>query len=128
MEQPEVSFDETIHASAVQYLIQENEKEAAVALLSCTFELDIWDNSSSYIQYSVLLRGPRQIYEVFKDDSHPTTQAVTAALNAVMPWNCSVHRIFIRSNLVDVAPGWKAEMLDIALGKVVHNQGITIKN
>lgn len=128
MEQPEVSFDETVHASAVQFLIQENEKEAAAALLSCTFELSVWEGDGDYTEYNVLLRGPREIYKVFNDDSHPVTQAVAAALDAVMPWNCSVHRILIRSNLVDVAPGWKAEMLDIALGKVVHNQGITIKN
>jgi hypothetical protein len=128
MEQPEVSFDEKIHASAIQFLIQENEKEAAMALLSCTFELGIWDNSTDDTRYNVLLRGPRQIYEVFYDDNHPITQAVAAALDAVMPWNCSVNRILIRSNLAEIAPGWKAEMLDIVLGKVVHNQGITINN
>ncbi|HVB22314.1 MAG TPA: hypothetical protein VNG51_10245 [Ktedonobacteraceae bacterium] len=128
MEQPEVSFDEKIHASAVQFLIQENDREAAMALLSCTFELSIWNDDQSHTDYNVLLRGPRQIYEVLNDDNHRVTLAVAAALDAVMPWDCAVHRIYIRSNLVDAALGWKAEMLDIALGKVVHNQGITIKN
>ena len=128
VEQPEVAFDEKIHASAVQFLIQENDKEAAMALLSCTFELSIWGDNLDRTDYNVLLRGPRQIYEVLNDDSHRVTLAVVAALDAVMPWDCSVHRVYIRSNLVDVAPGWKAEMLDIALGKVVHNQGITINN
>ncbi len=128
MEQQEVSFEERIHASTVQFLIQENEREAAVALLSCTFELSVWDDNADYTRYNILLRGPRQIYEVFSDDSHPTTRAVVAALNAVMPWDCSVNRVLVRSTLVDAVPGWKAEMLDIALGKVVHNQGLTINN
>ena len=64
MQQPEVSFDETVHASAVQFLIQENEKEAAAALLSCTFELSVWESDGDYADYNVLLRGPREIYKI----------------------------------------------------------------
>src|SRR5260221_13242884 len=46
----------------------------------------------------------------------------------VMPWDCVVKYILVRANFVDIEPGWKAQMLEIALGKEVHNQGITINN
>jgi hypothetical protein len=45
-----------------------------------------------------------------------------------MPWDCAIQNILIKANLIDIEPDWKAQMLDIALGKQVHNQGIEIKN
>ena len=128
MEQKDLSFDERIHASAVQFLIQENEKDAATAFLACTFELSEWESELNYTQYTALLRGPRWVYEVIRDENHPTTQAIHKALDAIMPWDCSVKRVLMRANLIDVEPDWKVQMLDIALGKEVHNQGIAINN
>lgn len=128
MEQEKISFDERIHASAVQFLIQENEKDAAIALLACTFELSAWGTNFDRTEYSALLQGPRWVYEVVHDENHPTTQAIHKALNAVMPWDGYVKHVWIKANLIDVEPDWKAQMLDIALGKEVHNQGVTIQN
>ncbi len=128
MDQSEISFEERIHASAVQFLIQENEKDAAIAFLACTFELTTWDSEYEHTTYNALLRGPRWVYDVICDENHSTTLAIEKALNAVMPWDCSVKRILVRANFVDIEPGWKGQMLDIALGKVAHNQGIEIKN
>src|SRR2546425_6880849 len=128
MEPPECSFDEKIHASAVQFLIQEDEKDAAIALLACTFELNEVESQWEYTGYNALLRGPRWVYEIIRDENHPTSQTVLKALNAVMPWDSTVKGVLIRANLIDVEPDWKAQMLDIALGKEVHNQGITINN
>lgn len=62
------------------------------------------------------------------DENHPTNQAILKALNAVLPWGTGVKYVLIKSNLIEVGPDWKAQMLDIALGKEVHNQGIEIKN
>ncbi len=127
-EQSEISFDERIHASAVQFLIQENEKDAAIALLACTFELSFRDERFGDTIYSALLRGPRWVYDIIRDENHSTTKTMAKALNAVMPWDSSVENIFIRASFVDVEPDWKGQMLDIALGKEVYNQGITIQN
>jgi hypothetical protein len=123
-EKQEIPFDERVHASAVQFLIQENEKEAAIALLACTFQLNEYEEQ----HYSALLRGPRWVYEIIDDEHHPTTQAILKALNAVMDWGSVVDYIAIKANRVDVEPDWKAQMLDIALGREVHNQGIAINN
>ncbi|HWS85133.1 MAG TPA: hypothetical protein VN207_12840 [Ktedonobacteraceae bacterium] len=125
---PEVSFDERIHASAVQFLIQKNENDTAIALLACTFGLDAVGGDEDYTEYSALLRGPRWVYEIIDDENHPMTQTVLKALRAVMPWDCYVGHVLIRANLIDVEPDWKAQMLDIALGKEVHNQGVSIDN
>lgn len=128
MEQEKISFDERIHASAVRFLIQENEKDAAIALLACTFELSSWGTNFDRTEYSTLLQGPRWIYEVVHDENHPTIQAIHKALNAVMPWDGYVKHVWIKANLIDIEPDWKAQMLDIALGKEAHNQGVTIQN
>lgn len=113
-ELPEVSFDERIHASTVQFLIQENQKDAAIALLACTFELAAVGGDNDYTEYSALLRGPRWVYEIIDDKNHPMTQTIDKALNAVMPWDGYVGRVLIRANLIDVEPDWKAQMVDIA--------------
>lgn len=56
------------------------------------------------------------------------TQMIGKDLNAVMSWDCYVSHVLIRANLIDVEPDWKAQMLDIALGKEVHNQGVSVDN
>jgi hypothetical protein len=41
MDETVVSFDESMHASAVHFLISEKEQEAALLLISCTLDLEV---------------------------------------------------------------------------------------
>src|SRR5260370_14839528 len=130
MEQEEVSFDEQMHASAVHFLISEKENEAALTLLSCSVELVIFDtNWKDSSIYTLFLRGPRHVYEILKKgDEHPVTSSIRAAFNAILPAKDYVKDIVPLATLVDVEPNWKAQMLEIAQGKEVHNQGVDINN
>jgi len=128
MEQTEVSFDEQMHASAVHFLLSEKETEAALALLSCTvnlkFQGDNWGNDV----YTLFLRGPRYVYEAIKNEERPIRKSIEDAFGAVLPPDCNIGYIRALANLIDVEPNWKAQMLEIAQGKEVHNQGIDINN
>jgi len=129
MEQPEFSFDEKIHASTVQFLIQVNKNDAAAALLACTFELQEEEHDWGVCtSYGVLLRAPQFVYEMLNDKEHPVRNAIVQALEAVLPFEAKLGYLLVRANLVEVAPEWKAQMLDIVLGKEVHNQGVSISN
>jgi very-short-patch-repair endonuclease len=128
MKQPEVSFDEKIQASAVQFLIDRQNQEAAFILLSCTLELRDYSDDRYIANYNAILRGPLAAYEIINDEKHPVTKAIEDAFQAVLPIDCYIQNLIAKANLIDVAPDWKAQMLDIALGKEVHNQGISIDN
>ncbi len=125
----EVSFDEKMHANAVHFLLSEKESEAALILLSCAVELDAVDNNWNGVAYSVYIKGPRYVYDILKKgEEHPVTRNIEAAFNAVLPARDYVKYIIPSINLIDVEPCWKAQMLEIAQGKEVHNQGVDINN
>lgn len=124
MEKQKVPFEEVMLASAVNFLLSEDEKEAAITLLSCAADL-IEQNEHEYILY---LRGPRHIYTALKDRFGPLNLSISNAFNAVFPIEDHLKDIFPLANVVDVEPNWKEQMLDIAMGKQVHNQGVDIDN
>jgi very-short-patch-repair endonuclease len=128
MEQTEVSFDEQMYASAVHFLLSEKENEAALALLSCTVDLEVYDSNWNSYGYALYLRGPRYVYESLKNEEHPISKSIKDAFDAVLPPKEYISKIIALANLVDVEPSWKAQMLEIAQGKEVHNQGIDINN
>jgi len=122
MEKQEVPFDEIMHASAVNFLLSDNEKDAAITLLSCTVDLR-WADQERYTLY---LRGPRPIYTAMKEKNNPIRESIIKAFNAVLPADMCIGDIFPLASLVDVEPNWKEQMLDIAMGKQVHNQGANL--
>src|SRR6266851_3586801 len=125
MEQTEVSYDERMQASAIHFLISENEKEAALTLLSCTTKLEWWGDTNECDLY---LRGPRHIYEALKNEENPIRKSISNAYHAIFEPGEYIRNIYPLANLVDVEPNWKAQMLEILQGKAVHNQGIEISN
>jgi hypothetical protein len=128
MEETQVSYDERMHASAVHFLISEKEQEAALILLSCTVNLEIQHHSWSGDGYALYLRGPRYVYELLKNEEHPIKTSIKNAFDALLPAKDYISEIVAQANLVDVEPDWKAQMLEVAQGKAVHNQGIEINN
>ena len=110
--------------------MNENEKDAALALLECNLELR-WFNSDRLFDttsYYMYLSGPQHIYEVIRDEEHPITVSIKNALYTILPVECEVEKVIAKLKLLDVAPDWKAQMLGIALGQEIHNQGISRNN
>src|SRR5205807_1695386 len=60
------------------------------------------------------------------DDDHPVKQAVRRAFAALMPDDLWFWGIVPRAEWIEIDANWRAELLEIARGKGVHNQGVAI--
>ncbi len=129
MEVGEMPSDERLHASAVQFLLDGHEEDAANVLLSCTLQISVTNDnwyrgSKELFGVEVNVIGPRTAYDILSNSHHSVTQAVKKAIDAVLPPNFYVSRIIASARLVDIDPAWKAELLEIAHGRGVYNQGV----
>ncbi len=131
-------------ASAIHYLIQGDEKDAALILLfceaACLSELvpsSVLSKNRSDVAFHVFLVGPRAAYEAFNrweqgfDDNlpfaaYPMRSAVISAFEAIAPPGSRCKGVDIRVQLIDIQPGWREELQEIAHGRRVHNQGVEI--
>jgi hypothetical protein len=137
----EIPSDEQLLASAINFLIDGEEHEAATVLLFCSLHVDYSDlkirevdvNSwaglrITYGDASFHLTGPRQAYTVLHDTAHPVFSAVNQALRAVAPAGARYMSWDIRAQIIDVEPNWREELRQIAGGRGVHNQAVEIPN
>lgn len=117
---------ERLLASAVRFLIDFGEEDAASVLLSCS--LDLWDiesyygSNETYTKIAIKLTGPRATYEILNDKEHPIRQAVEHAFEALIAENTSIGYITVHAQLIDLDPDWRSELLEIARGRGVSNQ------
>jgi hypothetical protein len=122
----EIPPAEQLHASAVAFLLDGDEEDAAGALLGCSLSAwpvgQDWDEDGVQVGLRVELAGPREVYEVLRDGGHPVTVAIREAIAAVLPAYLVVDDLSVRAELVDVDPGWRRRLLEIARGDGVHNQ------
>lgn len=139
---------EQLLASAIQYLIQGDEHDAALLLLFCDVEYsnDAWLYEAEYNQNAELslipytppplqlqLTGPRLVYDVLVrhgwSGTHPTghRKAIQIAFEAVTPHGMVFSAFDVRVQMIDnLDPNWRAELQEIAQGRGVHNQGVEI--
>jgi hypothetical protein len=127
-------------ASAANYLIQGDELEAAMVLLLCTLDLNTREKIDEHrlghakiitVSYGFDLTGPREAYDILSNDNHRLTGLVEQALLAVVPFfdfGTTYTGMRARAQVVDIGPDWRAELLELAGGKGVHNQGVEIPN
>lgn len=115
--------------SAARFLIDGQEEDAANVLLSCF--LSVWESGDTWfvddeISYALhaKLTGPRAAYEILCDDCHPITKAIRRSLDAVLPENTYIKHFTVHAELIDIDPDWRAELLEIARGRGVHNQAV----
>lgn len=116
-------------ASAARFLIDGGEDDAASVLLSCSLDVygsgDHWmDGDRQLSAVGVNLSGPRVAYDILKDGSNPITEAIRRALEAVLPSDTYWRHIDVQAELLDIDPGWRTELLEIARGKGVSNQAV----
>jgi hypothetical protein len=113
-------------ASAVRFLIDGGEEDAASMLLSA--QLTIWPSGDSWydgdeVSYAahIQLEAPRPIYEAM-DVETVAGASIRKALEAVLPPKFYIKHFTVTGALVELDPDWRAELLEIARGKGVHNQ------
>lgn len=119
-------------ASAIHVLIQGQHQDVALLLLFCEAA---YKYSTHLANTSVILTGPLATYQVLElekwdetGEYTPTTSQVFSAFRAVTPVGCEFNDYDMRVQLVDIEPGWREELKDIAQGRGVHNQGVEIPN
>jgi hypothetical protein len=140
--------DEQIQACAVQFLLDGGERDAANLLLSCELtalwlgEVSVEDDWNSYHRtdngYKIVLSSHYAAHTVLKNWENPLAQAIRAALESALlsyPASSSsqspapeddpvIVKISIGARMVDTGETWKEELLEMARGKTVFNQGI----
>lgn len=116
--------DEVLHASILRFLIEGKVNDAASVLLACQIHATRFSESSwSDDEVTIIIKGPRAAYDIFRDVSHPITKAVEEAIIAVLPFGTYFGRIIGSGQLVDnLDPNWMDELIAIARGQDVHNQ------
>lgn len=117
-----MSSHDQILASAVRFLIDGGEEDAASVLLSCSLESEVTDSWMDYSKLHISLRCPRSSYDILNDDTHSITQSVKKALRAVLSEYTELDWFTVRSELVDIDPDWRSELLEIARGRGISNQ------
>jgi len=132
----ETPDNDRLLASAVLFLLDGQEKDAARILARCSLKLDwinwisVWSEyEERHISlpeyekgYVAELTGPRAAYEILTDPDNPITQAIQRALGAVSLQ--PVHELRARAQLVEEARASRAELLEIVDGKDVDNQAV----
>ena len=122
----EIPPTERLHASAVAFLLEGGEEEAAGVLLGCSLSAwpvgQEWDEGSVQVGLRVELAGPREVYEVLRNGVNPVTVAIREAIAAVLPAYLVIDDLSARAEMVDVDPGWRRRLLEAARGDRVHNQ------
>ena len=128
----DVPVSDRVHASAVTYLIDGHEEEAARILLSCDLEVEahyVWlapDEGYNDGTFDVELAAPRAIYEIIDNAEHPTAKLILQAIRVVL--NQPSYNLVTRLLLPKVSPGWKEKMLAALQESGVVNQGNPIES
>jgi hypothetical protein len=127
------STDELI-ASVAQFLIDGHEEDAASILLSCEAEMvEGLLDMEIFMRpcLSLRLTCPREAYDMLIGQGGNEIayslmrRSIENAVSAVLPFESPVFTgLQVRAGLVSVASNWRAELLDIARGKGVHNQAV----
>ena len=125
-------FDERLLASAVHFLVDGQEEDAASVLLSCS--LSVWESGDTwyvgdetYSAVHIKLVGPRAAYEILRKEDHPITKAIRRALEAVLPEGMYIKHFTVHAEVIEIDADWRSELLEIARGRGVHNQAAAAK-
>jgi hypothetical protein len=126
----ELSSDR-LQASAVAYLLDGGQTDAASVLLACSLEVGTYDSFSDYDGnrfYSLFAEfgaGARDVVLILNDLAHPITSAICEALNAAIPGiNEEVQHVNAHFEVRDLDPSWRNNLAEIARGTRVNNQGV----
>lgn len=129
-DEPNLPSPDELIASAAKFLIEGGDDEAASVLLACNTEVirvtwtDHFDGRFTY-GTEVDLRGPRVAYDILSNQQGSIYEQVKSALGAILEHNGSLDSVKIRAERMAIAPEWRAELVEMARGNLVHNQAAT---
>jgi hypothetical protein len=124
--------------SAAKFLIEGGQDGIAAALLSCTASTYHWPPEKDFFgqvasPVVVELRGPRMAYSLLNETGYydeedgggprPGTVA-REAIAALLPHTCKLRSFEVRAELVTADPTLRQDLLELARGKVIHNQAV----
>jgi hypothetical protein len=121
-------FDDRLMASAVRFLIDGQEEDAANVLLSCRLVTN--HRYSYYIEidhyeieyYDLIFYCPRAAYDILTDQDNPINESIDRAIRATLPPHPTSRQIIFRAEQVQIDANWHSELLEIARGRGVNNQ------
>jgi hypothetical protein len=119
-----------LHASAIRFLIDGNEQEAARLLLVCSLKVTESECDCDYFftsyrhhqSFDIEIRAPRLSYDAIEPQDHPIGQQVRSAVSALIPVASHIGKITVRAELPKADPGWREEMSELLRGANVSNQ------
>lgn len=99
---------EQIHASAVRFLLDGGEFEAANCMLACRLNVfesgDTWHvGEEVHCAVHVEIRGPRPAFDLLNADG-PVNDAVWRAINAVLPNGYYIKHKTVGAELMEIDP------------------------
>lgn len=130
-EQVGIDGDQVI-ASAVQYLIEGNEMDAAQVLLFCNIENmeffaeEDWGRVNYRVEIS--LRGPRMAVDRLDDPYDGVDQRIRTAITHALPFEHWLSALNARASIHVPDDDWRADLLEITKGKGVSNQASGAEN
>lgn len=120
---------ELLLASAVQFLLEGGDQEAARFLLPCSLDVhqsgdSWWVGDEERYAVHVHVSAPRRTYDLLVQKDHPVGSAIRRALEAVIPAHYYVRHFTVSAQLVDnVEPAWRRDLIENASGTLASNQG-----
>jgi hypothetical protein len=117
-------FDDRLLASAVRFLIDGQEEDAANVLLSCRLETEfrVYESDHMIEIYDLFLYSPRAAYDILTDNDNPIARSINRAIKATLPRYPENRNIVFRAEQVQIDANWHSELLEIARGRGVNNQ------
>lgn len=117
---------EQILASAVRYLLEGQEYDAAKILISCS--LTIHEEEDFGRQYAIgMMRGPRAVVDAFAEGQSALRDSIKHAIEVAMPNDIDLRALLARAELIDIDQNWRAGVLDSVAGKGITNQAAGAK-
>lgn len=122
---------EKIVASAVKYLLDGGDDDAAYLLAACRSQVEWTHRRPGDHDITIILNGPRVAYDALSDNMSSVYASVRHALGAVVPFGIEFdpwRNVQVRAELIEPDPEWRIDAVEAARGKRVDNQANQIDN
>ena len=130
--------NDVLLASAVNYLLQGDEREVAAAVLASAVSIRVqaydepvknWEDGMYYSgDVAIQITGSRKSYEMFRNTNLNTYAQLYNAFRVFLPDGYDIRITAKMQPIEALTPDWHTEMQALATGQTVSNQGVEIPN
>jgi hypothetical protein len=119
--------------SAARFLIDGGEEDVANLLLACSLDIiesvdHWWSGNVQLSAVQITISGPRAAYDSMNDARSGMGDRIQEVFKAVLPSGYYISDFIPKAELVDIDPNWREELLEIARGRNVTNQAISLRH